>query len=372
VTLYDEDQVLALREEGELPLERLLLRLSLRRRPGGVAAALEAGSGSLHVAARRALGHVLVDFLFRSRVPARVAICETARASAFGGGRTFWLFRLAAVPPRLLGLLARTPGLVPYVQVLDDVLVEAAHEHPVHLASCRTVFRSDRLLLLSPPPHPAMEISPRPTLVALEDLVKVAVRSAEESVAPADARGQPSTVEVNLRLERVPGQPARPRAALVPWSQAVWLRRLLFALPQLALRSYQVTFVRAGVLLLAPERIEGIPFGQLLEEAAPGVLVPVGMRLRPALSRDLLVERLGLTQGALCVFPDQGAAPFRVAAAQLEPLERRALARTDLPWAPDAGRVIMPSASVDAGPPPEIENELLGVLPLWGLERPAR
>ena len=141
---------------------------------------------------------------------------------------------------------------------------------------------------------------------------------------------------VPLRLEPVGEGPPRPRAVLVPWAQSGWLRRLLFALPASALRSYRVAFLEVGVLVLAGERMEGFPFGQLLEELIPGALVPVGTRLRPALSPDLLAERLGISEGSLCVFPALEAPPFRVARESFELLERRALARSDIPWATPA------------------------------------
>ena len=171
---------------------------------------------------------------------------------------------------------------------------------------------------------------------------------------------------VPLRLEPVTEGPPRPRAVLVPWAQSGWFRRLLFALPASALRSYRVAFLEAGVLVLASDRMEGIPFGQLLEELIPGALVPVGTRLRPALSPDLLAERLGISEGSLCVFPALGAPPFRVAREAFEPLERRALARTDIPWATPAGAARGLTLGGNGDNPPEIENDPLGMLPLWG------
>jgi hypothetical protein len=213
-----------------------------------------------------------------------------------------------------------------------------------------------------------IEVRPRPSFRQIADLVRIKIPATDHAAATAGPAGQGHALEVPLRLEPAAELRPRPRAALVPWAQSRWLRRLLYALPPLALRNHRVAFLRAGVLVLAGDRLEGLPFGLPLEEVAKGVLVPVGQRLRPALSPELLAERLGLGDEALCVFPGGGAPPFRVSREALEPLERRALARLDLPWAP---RVIAAAqagpAAPPADPPPEIENDPL-LLPLWGLK----
>ena len=81
-----------------------------------------------------------------------------------------------------------------------------------------------------------------------------------------------------------------------------------------------------------------MPFGQLLEEAIPGVFVPVGRRLRPALSPGLLAERLGRVRGGgVRVSRRWSKPPFRIARDTFEVLERKTLARADLPWSPPLG-----------------------------------
>src|SRR4029077_9533067 len=96
-----------------------------------------------------------------------------------------------------------------------------------------------------------------------------------------------------------------PVAALVPWARVPWLQRLLYALPPTVLRAHRVALLERGVLLRATDALEGIPFGTLLEAAAPDVLVPLGTRLRPAVSRELIAQRLGATGGALVIFPER-------------------------------------------------------------------
>ena len=110
--------------------------------------------------------------------------------------------------------------------------------------------------------------------------------------------------------------------------------------------------------------LEGIPFGTLFELAAPDVLVPVGMRLAPAVSASLLVERLGATGGTTVVFPDRAGAPFRVPADALVPLELRVVGALNPPIADTW--VNRPRAET-LDEPVEIENRPMGPMPLWGL-----
>src|SRR6185369_3542108 len=94
--------------------------------------------------------------------------------------------------------------------------------------------------------------------------------------------------------------------------------------------------------------LEGFPFGVLLDAAAPDVLVPLGTRVRPAVSPALLAERVGAQGGTLVVFPALGEAPFRVPPGAIETLDRRALASVDLMAAaplPELRIVPAPSAA---------------------------
>jgi hypothetical protein len=145
-----------------------------------------------------------------------------------------------------------------------------------------------------------------------------------------------------------------------------WLQRLCYALPPTALRAHRVALLDIGVLLRAAGALEGIPFGTLLEAPAPDVLVPLGTRLRPSVSPELVAERLGATGGAVVVFPSRGERPVRIPAEALTPLEPQLLAVLDPKTASvlDTGRrQPLPDEPI------EIENRPLGPMPLWGLHR---
>ena len=399
--LYGAEHDVAYRVESELPLAKLLLRLALQRDAGAAFPA-----GPVLVVARRGLGPLVAEYLHRARstslgsgggaaggrvaasgirgaelggnagepanagasaMRAAAALCETPGGGALRGPRTFWLFRVEGAPARLRGVLTRTPGLELYVPVTEHVAVAAGFRHPIALESCRASFPADRLTLFAREGG-VLEIAPVPVFTAVEDVVRIrppAPREVER--APARAEGRPD-VAVPLRLEPAADPTRRAVAALVPWARVPWLRRLCYALPAPALRGYRVAALERGVLVLASGVLEGLPFGVLLDAAAPGsdILVPLGTRLLPAVSPELLAERLGAQGGTLVVFPAAGAPPFRVAPELVEPLDRRALSRLEPPELAAAAPRERGEATAPA--PVEIENDPLGPMPLWGLE----
>jgi hypothetical protein len=370
LNLYAVEQTVGYRIESELPLARLLLRLSLVRLHGRAARLPE---GPIYLTARRGLGTVVAGMFHRAAGYARdaagalrvaAALCESSTSSAFSPGGAFWIFRIERLPPRLLRLVSTTPGLELYLPVTENVAVAAGYRHPVHLEACRGSFAADRLHLLSP--RGVTEVTPLPTLAAIEDLIRIRAPAPEiaDRIEAAPA-GRPD-LAVTLRLE--PGGLARPPVAtLVPWGQALWLQRLVYALPPTALRSYRVVLLKRGLLIWAADVLDGLPFGTLFQLGAPDVLVPLGMQIRPAAAPELLSERLGATGGAMVVFPDRGSPPVRILPDAIVPFDRRLLVELE-----PALANLEPLARGDREPdaPVEIENQPLGPMPLWGLGRP--
>jgi hypothetical protein len=375
VILHGVGESVPYRIESELPLAKLLLRLSLVRVTGREAILPD---GPIIITARRGLGTVLAGYLHRAArsggLRGAAALCESAAASAFAPGSSFWLFRVEQVPARMHGLLRRTPGVELYLPVTDNVAVAAGHRHPVHLESCRGSFPSDRLHLFSP--RGVIEVAPAPVLAALEDVVRIRVPAPVAVGVVEGALGEPERrtaspavrpdLAITLRLEASGEPPGRPVAALVPWPRVPWLRRLFYALPPTVLRAHRVALLEPGVLLRAADVLEGIPFGTLLEAAAPDVLVPLGSRFRPAVSRELVAERLGATGGALVVFPERAGRPLRIPPEAMTALEPRILEALD-PATMEVPRVTFQDDPL--AEPIEIENQPLGPMPLWGLGR---
>jgi hypothetical protein len=408
--LYGVEQTVPYRIESELPLAKLLLRLSLARVHGRPPAAPD---GPVYVTARRGLGPVIAEYLHRvggrgeegagaedgagaasgasdrSRAAvagpaagrqalgeaplsadgtseplrASAALCDTPATSAFSPGATFWLFRIERLTPRLYRLLRTTPGVEVYLPVTNHVAVAAGYRHPIHLESCRGSFAADRLHLFSP--RGVVEVAPLPALAAIEDLVRLVPPPPERAELRGALPGGRADLTVPLRLEPGGGE-GRAVAALIPWSQASWLQRLVYALPPSVLRAYRVALLKRGILIRAAEAMEGMPFGTLLQLGAPEVLIPLGTRLAPAVSPAILSERLGAVGGAMVLYAELAAPPLRVLAEAIVPFERRLLAELE-PAVANLEALGRHERPVEE--PVVIENEPLGPMPLWGLGR---
>ncbi|HXU03165.1 MAG TPA: hypothetical protein VN903_19500, partial [Polyangia bacterium] len=249
--LHGTEQMVPYRIESELPLAKLLLRLSLVRAERRDSGAL-LPDGPLYVTARRGLGPMLAAYLHRaamadaggSGLRAAAALCEGATTSAFAAAESFWLFRVDRPPARMHGLLLRTPGLDVFVPVIDNVAVAAGFRHPIHLGSCRGSFPADKLHLFSP--GGVTEVSPLPVLAAIEDIVRV--RAPEARVATVAPSARPD-LALALRVEPSARSTGPTVAALVPWNRVPWLQRLCYALPASALRRYKVAPLERGVLV---------------------------------------------------------------------------------------------------------------------------
>ena len=362
---YGAEQVVSYQAEGERSVLRLLLGLDLLRRPGG-AQGVPAGGGAGYVTARRGLGARLCEYLFRAGVEARATLCEQAAESAFGTPASFWLFHTEDLPARLCGLMSETPGLALYRPVADGVAVAAGYRHPVNLAGCRVLFPEHRLLLLSPSPTGAILLDPAPVLADIADLLPLPALTAGESQPMVARSAQSKRLEVPLRLVPAPEIPARAKAAYVPWAQVQWLRRLCLALPSTVLRGHQVAMLDDAVLLVAPDELAALALGTLLGEATPGVLVPAGMKLAPAIDSEALAKRLGAGEKSLLVFHSATEPPLRVPATAMQSLDRRILAELSVEARPSVARS-HPAAELEEAV--EIESDPLGPFSLWGLKR---
>ena len=374
--LYGAEHDVAYRIESELPLARLLVRLSLQRRVGESFPT----EGPLLLMARRGLGPLVAEYLHRARVAATRggprggepglhaagALCETIAGGAFSAPRTFWLFRLESSPPRLRGLLTKTPGLELYAPVTDNVAVAVGFRHPVALESCRSSFPADRLTLFSPRALGVLEIAPLPVFTPVEDIVRIrppAAREAERAVA--HAQGRPD-VTVPLRLEPRGGACCAPRGRLGALGPRAVAAAPLLRAADAGPRRLPRGGARAGRARPRGRRARGAPLRRAADRRRARC-APLGTRVRPAVAPELLAERLGAERGALVVFPALGAPPFRVSADAVEPLDRRALSDMRRPDdEPNARGAAVATAEPDA--PIEIENEPLGPMPLWGLE----
>ncbi|MEZ4362276.1 MAG: hypothetical protein R3B48_18955 [Kofleriaceae bacterium] len=353
------------RKEGDLPFERLLFRLSLRRAPGADKLGPEDRSSLLLVVSRGLIDGV-IRYLWRNKVTASAGVFSPRQTSSFeaGGEQSYMVISALDLPERMLALFLETPGIELFRPVGSRVAVAVGYAHPIDLSSCSNVFPEDTFHLF----WPGDRVDALPGPLALSDIahligVELKPEQAALVVEPRVATAR-DPIGVDLRLAPAMGQPRRVVGALVPSSQGEWLKRLLFMLPPATLRGYRVAVTQRGILVTGGESFDLIPLGELLNELSPGLLVPVGLDLVPRVSPDALARAIGHHGGLVTVFCAQGA-PFQFSDAALVPLERRALAKLEV------DRAEVQDLSMSAPGKPLLRNDPVGRFSLWGFPAPA-
>jgi hypothetical protein len=348
----------------DVDFAQLVFRLSPRRLPGTPADDSQ-DAEVLWLGVRRGLGRAMLTYLWRNRVRCEAAFVEPADtavgAGSFGQGTGFLLARVHALPERMLALFAAVPGVEVFRPVADNVVVQVGYRHPLHLPACGSIFDKERFYVFSGTRDAVDVLKTPPPLVPAADLIGGGFDLGERGEPVEHGAREPDKLEVQLKL--VPSASARRRvtATLVPWAHADRLRKLVYALPPTMLASYRVAAIAEGLFVIGEQGIDGIPIGDMFQEAAPSIYVPLGMEFYPRVGPEVLTDHIGGVNGRYVVFP-RGGRPLALEQAAFEPLGRRALARLDVDARSRDGRLPAPRATT----PATVVNESLSVLPLWG------
>ncbi|MCA9674555.1 MAG: hypothetical protein H6709_08710 [Kofleriaceae bacterium] len=357
--LHGDDFSQAYLRESELPLQRLLFRLSLRRVPGATKLGPDERA-ELMLTVARGLGDGVIRYLWRNKVEAELGLITPAGSSDFddpGTDRTYMLLRVRNMPERILALFQGTPGIDVFRPVTGNAAVAVGYAHPIELSSVGSLLPQDQFHLFWPGDR--VDVVPAPLeLSRIEDLTRIdlELEAAEPRTATAS---NVDPVGVPLHLAPALGSPRRVTATLIPQAQSAWLKRLVYLLPPSSLRGHRVAVTDRGVLVTGSDNVDIVPLGQLLSELSPGLLVPLGMDVVPRVSAEVLARALGHGSGLLTVFAHDGA-PFQVAESALVPLERRALAKLEVE------RVEVTELSAAAVIDPSVVNDPVGRFALWG------
>jgi hypothetical protein len=278
--------------ERRLDARSMLLRLEPHLDP---AAGRE--PGPRWIAAESGLGPALVHYLVRSGVEAEVGLAEWPPESSFDDAPVLrYVFRIPAVPERMIPLLTSTPGLGYFVPVAPGAAVEIGFRHPVNLRAC-PVFSEAGLVLFRGGGRDPLEI---PKLPAMGDVSAFA--RIELNKEPALARAVPGAVHpesVALALRLLPSsEPWRSvTASWIRSEEMPLLRHVAYALGPETLRRARVAFTAAGAFLRQPTGIEGIPVGEFFREIHPGLYIPAGYDAVPAVAPGVLFRALGVPAG---------------------------------------------------------------------------
>ncbi len=346
--------------EGDLPFQRLLFRLSIRKLPGAQNLSPE-DRADLYLAVAHGLADGIIRYLWRNRVEAEAGLFNPRSSSAFDDHareRGYMWIRAHGLPERILQLFLGTPGIDVFRPVGANAAVAVGYAHPIDLASCASVFPPDTFHVFWPGDR--VDVLPGPLALSdIGDLTRVDL-SIERAKSTTDLGGSaPDPIGVALKLAAAMGPPRRVVATLIETRHASRLKRILFALPPVSLRGHRVAMTDRGILVISAENLDVIPLGQLLCELAPGLLVPLGMDIVPRVSPDVLSRALGHSGGMVTVFTATGA-PFQIGDAAFTTLERRSLAKLEV------DRADSTDYTADATADAEIVNDAVGRFALWG------
>jgi hypothetical protein len=278
--------------DRKIDVRSLLLRLephldpSTGREPGPRWICAEAG-----------LGPALIHYLVRSSVDAEVGVAEWPPESSFDEAPVRrYLFRIPAVPDRMVPLLTHTPGLSVFLPVAEGAAVEVGFRHPVNLRAC-PVFGDAGLVLFRGRGRDPLELTKLPALGDIAAFARVELRKEVASSKTASAPLTPDSVAIALRL--VP--------SLEPWRAvtATWirakempiLRHVAYALGPDTLRNARVAFTAEGAFVRHAHGIEGIPVGEFFREIHPGLYIPAGYDAVPSVAPEVLYRALGAPAG---------------------------------------------------------------------------
>lgn len=359
--VHDDDFAQAYVREGEIPLTKLLFRLSLRRTPGQVRLSAEQRS-DLFLAVAQGLGDGVIRYLWRNRVEAQVGLVSPRPQAGGEAQSSYLLMRVRELPERILGLCLGTPGIDVFLPGGPNVAVAVGWTHPVELSSCASLLPAESFHLFWPGDRVDVVAGPL-ELSRLADLTRIDL-TLDDGREPAPHRlSAPDVIGVQLKLAPAVGAVRRVTGTLVPLAQAAHFKRLVFALPPASLRGLRAAVTDRGILVVAPQGIDVIPLGTLLAAQAPGILVPLGLEVVPRVSPEVLAAALNHGSGLWTVFGTDGQ-PFQLADGALAALERRTIAKLE------SDQVEVREVAVAAPGDPSVVNDPLGRFALWGFPEP--
>jgi hypothetical protein len=350
---YDVDKPIDLRS--------LLLRLMPHVDPSTIEDA-----GPRFLVAEQGLGPALIHYFVRSRVEGEVTVAEWPPASSFDEGPVRrYVMRIPDLPKRMRPLMRLTPGITTFLPAGPGVAVEIGYRHPVQLRAC-PIFDPAGLVLLRGRGDEPLALERLPQMGDLRAFARVELRGEEErTVAVATSTHGPDPVRVPLRIMSSTAPWRNVTATWIPTDKLPLLRRLAYALPHQTVGRTTIAITRAGAFLRCPTGIEAIPLGTFFVEIHPGLFIPAGFEVTPAVAPEVLYRALGAPASQM-LFITIEARALAVEGSAFAPLETALLEAQ--PWEPIVADTIE-LALREA--PVQLTLAPLGAFPLSGAEPPA-
>jgi hypothetical protein len=360
IVLYHDKFSQAYDVDRSIDLRALLLRLMPHVDPS----TLE-DPGPRFIVAEQGLGPALIHYFVRSRVDGEVAVAEWPPASAFDEGPVRrYVMRVPELPERMRPLMNATPGITCFLPVSPGAAVEIGYRHPINLRAC-PVFDPNGLVLVRGRGEDPLVLEKTPQMGDLRAFARVELRDAARPDAQTSTgASRPEPVRVPLRV--------MPSAA--PWKNvtAAWLkpeevpllRRIAYVLPRQTVQRTSIAVTSRGAFIRCPSGIEAIPLGTFFVELHPGLFVPAGYEVTPAVSPDVLFQALGAPGGQV-LFVTPEARAVAIAEEAFVPLETSLLEAK--PWEPVVAETI--EKALDEKPL-DLRLEPLGLFPMGQAEPP--
>ena len=279
--------------ERTLLLKDILLRLSPEPHPTPT----KDEHSLLFVAAEAGLGPSVLRHLARANATGTVSYVEWPSQSSFDDTpRRVFLFSLTRPHARFVALFKSLPGVRVFVPAARNLAVEIDRKHPVALASCKTAFNANDLVLFR---HDGVDtVTSFDAGVPLDTLVRADVTE-EDAHAHVPASTQSALAEFNVPIRIRPSTDplTTPTAVMVPRDQRSWLVKLLYLTPPDLMRTLRLAVTNTHLCVICERGVEGLPIGTHYREVAPRVFVPSGWTIEPPLEQSVLLSLLALPEG---------------------------------------------------------------------------
>ena len=358
MVLYHDKFSQAYDVDRAIDLRALLLRLMPHVDPSSMDE-----PGPRVLVAEQGLGPALIHYFVRSRVDGEVAVAEWPPSSAFDEGPVRrYVMRIPDLPARMRPLMNATPGITSFLPVSAGACVEIGFRHPVNLRAC-PIFDSGGLVLIRGRGEDPLVLPKTPQMGDLRAFARVELRESGNEATSIGA-SRPEPVRVPLRV--------MPSAA--PWKNvtAAWLkpeeipllRRIAYVLPRQTVTHTTIAITARGAFVRCQTGIEAIPLGTFFVELHPGLFVPAGYEVTPAVSPDVLFQALGSPAGQV-LFITPEARAVAIAEEAFVSLETSLL--ESKPWEPIVAEAI--ERALDEKPL-DLRLEPLGLFPMGQAQPP--
>jgi hypothetical protein len=194
----------------------------------------------------------------------------------------------------------------------------------------------------------------------LRSFARVDLRGSDGPVARATSA--PEEVSVPLRVIPTSAPWKNVTAARLAPHEIPLLRRLAYALPHATIAATRIAMTNDGAFLRCASGIEAVPLGTFYVEIHPGLYIPAGFDVAPAIAPSILYQALGSpTSQAIFIGPDARAVSVDEGA--FAPLETSLLeAKAWEPLATEAIEAALEEKAID------LKLEPLPLFPLSGVD----